>query len=74
MAEDTNSPEFSPIRIIVIGSAIGMGAIALFGLLWVGLGQIDVSTTVRLVTAICVPPAIMTVITIWLYLTRGRQI
>ncbi|MEO1669042.1 MAG: hypothetical protein AAFU54_30730 [Chloroflexota bacterium] len=74
MAENSNSPAISPVKIILAGSAIGLGAIVLFGLIWYTLGQTTVPTAVRLVAAICVPPAIMSVITLWLYFTRGRQI
>lgn len=48
-------------RTAIVGAVIGSAAIALFLLLWFGLGSIGVEVFPRLVTALCLPPALMAI-------------
>jgi hypothetical protein len=59
-------------RIGIAGAILGVLAIALFGVLWVILGEADISVLPRLVTSICVPPAAMAAI-LGIYLLIRRD-
>lgn len=59
-------------RIGIAGAALGMLAIALFGMLWVILGEAGISMLPRLVTSICLPPAALAAI-LGIYLLIRRD-
>ncbi|MFZ4816836.1 MAG: hypothetical protein ACOYL5_20035 [Phototrophicaceae bacterium] len=61
----------SASQIISYGTAIAIGAITLFGLLWWGLGALGLDQLPRLAFAVCLPPLVMTVALFALYLRRA---
>lgn len=54
-------------KLIFYGVGIATTSILLFGLIWIGLGQLNVNQASRLIAAVCVPPLILTFITLALY-------
>lgn len=73
MSENQNPLQTQPIgKIVMAGIGIAITSILLFGLIWFGLGQADIAQLPRLAAAVCVPPGIMTLITIGLYFQRGK--
>lgn len=72
MSKQPSSTDNLPVsRIILAGTGIALAAIIVFGLVWFGLGQADVEPLARLSAAVCLPPAILTVVTIGVYLVRA---
>jgi lipopolysaccharide export LptBFGC system permease protein LptF len=57
-------------KMVISGAAIAIASIVLFGLLWVGLGRMGVSQATRLSAAVCAPPAVLTIVVLWVYLSR----
>jgi hypothetical protein len=55
------------------GAILGIVGIGLFVLLWVVLGSAGVDTFMRLVIAVCVPPAVLALVMgIYFLVTRSR--
>ena len=75
MTEKTPSTTLAPTgKIITAGIGVALGSIFLFGVIWLGLGQLGVGDAVRLILAICIPPALMTVGILWLYVTHRPDV
>jgi lipopolysaccharide export LptBFGC system permease protein LptF len=72
-AED-RSKSLPASKILIAGTILGAVAIAGFIGLWVILGELGVSDTPRLVTSICLPPGILTLIGGGLLLSRLSQL
>ncbi len=73
MSEQSSPTNNLPVsRMILAGTGIALAAIAVFGLVWFGLGQANVEPLLRLSAAVCVPPAILTVVTLGVYLARAN--
>ncbi len=72
MAEQPQSSDFPVGRVVASGTLIAVGALIIFGLLWFGLGAINAAPLARLAVSICVPPALMAIAIIVIYLTRGQ--
>lgn len=49
-------------RMLVVGALLAVGAVVLFILLWVGLGQANVENFPRLILSMCIPPAVIAVV------------
>lgn len=61
-------------RLVIIGTSIGIGAILLFGGLWLGLGRLGVEPLIRLAVSVCVPPAAMTIAAVLLFWRQQEKL
>lgn len=60
MAENPNPLNTKNLsRATIAGALLAGGGIALFAILWIVLGNAGVDQFARLITALCVPPALM---------------
>lgn len=64
MSENPNPLNMKNLsRATIAGVLLATGGIALFAILWVVLGNAGVDQLARLITALCVPPALMATLT-----------
>lgn len=73
MVEQTNNQTLPIKKIVLFGVTLAVGSIVTFGVLWVSLGWLGVANLPRLVVAVCTPPGLMTIASVWLYLKRGQH-
>lgn len=55
------------------GTGLAVAAILLFMAVWFGLGSANVPNALRLVVAICIPPALLMIASIGLYFMRKQD-
>jgi len=78
MQEGSGSPQLIDRRRVtragIAGAVLGIVGIGLFIAMWLLLGSMNVSTVIRLVVSVCVPPALIsTFMGVYLLVTHSKN-